>query len=241
MHNRHRLVKDAIESVFLQKPPSAKASLEIIVVDDGSVPPLSLRQYLPRIKLIHTANNGVSAARNAGVRASKGRYLAFLDSDDLWLPDKLHIQLNAMKDCPLSYTDEFWYRPGRWVNQGRQHEKHGGDVFCKILDKCRVSPSSFMISRDLYETLGGFNEKLRVCEDYDFFIRAANLTEFCYINKKLIVKRAVAEDSLSAGIKHIESIRLGILESFIADAELNGERRQCALAELERKRAIVKY
>lgn len=232
-------MKDAIESVFCQTIPP----LEIIVVDDGSVPALDLSAYLPRIKLIRTDNKGVSAARNAGAAAAKGRYLAFLDSDDLWLPPKLELQMGCMQagNADACHSDEFWLRKGRWVNQGKQHAKYGGDILCQILDKCRISPSSTVISSELFHKLGGYDESLRVCEDYELCLRIAAHTKIAYLDKKLIVKRAIDENSLSASIKHIESIRFRILERFAASRDYAARYMPCITAELERKRGIVTF
>lgn len=238
-YNRHDLVKDAIESVFFQ---SRKAE-EIIIVDDASASPIKLDAYLPQVKIIRLKNNsGVSAARNAAAQCAKAKYLAFLDSDDLWLPQKLERQIPAMQESglPVSHCNEFWFRKGRWVNQSKQHEKYGGNIFCKILDKCRVSPSSLLIEKDFFMRCGAFDESLRACEDYELCLRIACRTDVLYIPEKMIVKRAIAANSLSAGIKHIEAIRLEILDNFIKNADLNDAQKSCAMAELERKRAIVK-
>jgi glycosyltransferase involved in cell wall biosynthesis len=228
-----------VESVFAQSHPAG----EVIVVDDGSSAETyeSLKPYLPALRYIHMEENrGVSAARNLGVSAAKGKYIAFLDSDDIFLPDKLAAQLPLMKEASASHTDEHWFRRDRFVNQGAAHSKYGGEIFCKILDKCRISPSSFMIEKALFEGLGGFNENLRVCEDYEFFLRLASKHSVAYLPKKLIIKRAVAENSLSAGIKYIESIRLGILEDFAAQMEPDSSQKECLLSEIARKRGIVK-
>lgn len=240
-YNRPGLVKDAVESVFHQR----KNVSEIIVVDDASDIPLKniLTAYLSRIKLITLPENkGVSYARNCGVKASTGNYVAFLDSDDLWLPDKAEEQITFMKDggYKFSHTGEFWLRMGKWVNQGNKHTKYGGDIFCKILDKCRTSPSSMMFERSFFESLLGFNENLRVCEDYDLALRASAVYEAGYLDEKLIIKRAVSDNSLSASINHIESVRLNILETVINTASLSSEHIACAEKELLRKRGIVK-
>ncbi len=240
VYNRGAAVRDAIESVFRQTLPAR----EIIVVDDGSDEPLerTLSQYNPRVTLIRLKKNaGVSAARNAGAAASSGKYTAFLDSDDLWTPDKCRIQIGEMEKSglPASHTDEHWFRKDRWVNQGKQHTKYGGNIFCTILDKCRISPSALVVEKGLFSRMGGFNPLLRVCEDYEFSMRLALIAEIGYIPEKLTVKRATEANSLSAAIRHIESVRLDILEQFISQHELPPEYEECAKKELERKRRIV--
>ncbi|MDR0453255.1 MAG: glycosyltransferase [Deferribacteraceae bacterium] len=239
-YNRNSAVRDAIESVFRQTLPP----VEIIIVDDCSDKPLehSLAPYLSKIKIIRAEKNaGVSSARNIGIAVCSGKYVAFLDSDDLWTPDKCRIQIEAMikYNWRASHTDEHWYRQDRWVNQGKQHTKYGGHIFCKILDKCRISPSAFMLDRELLNRMGGFNEQLIVCEDYEFFLRLALETEIGYLPEKLTIKRAIEKNSLSASIKHIESTRLKILEQFASEHILSREYQMCLQNELERKKKIV--
>lgn len=218
-----------------------KAPAEVIVCDDGSPEPVEafIKPYLRKIIYIRNeTNKGVSAARNAGIRAAGSDYVAFLDSDDVWLPDKLSVQLKRMAagGFILSHTDEFWYRDGRWLNQGLKHRRWGGDIFTKVLDMCRVSPSSLVMRRDA----GFFDESLRVCEDYEFILRASLHHEIDYVEKKLLVKRAVTDDQLSSGIKYIESVRLGILERFAAARpEISGVKREALERELMRKRSIT--
>ncbi|MDR2870922.1 MAG: glycosyltransferase family 2 protein, partial [Deferribacteraceae bacterium] len=235
-YNRPQLVKAAIESIFCQHDISP-AEIEIIVVDDGSKPCLDLSAYIPRISLIRQNNMGVSAARNAGVNAAQGEFIAFLDSDDIWLADKLAQQLGFMQKhgALVSHTDELWLRQGRWVNQGRQHQRYGGDILCKILDKCRVSPSSLMVRKDFFKAIGGFDEQLRVCEDYELCLRMAAQTKIYYLEERLLVKRAI-DASLSQSIQHIESIRLTILERFAAAGGYEPCYSECIEAELEPKR-----
>lgn len=217
---------------------------EIIVVDDGSKIPHkeALLPYMPRIKIISTTNRGVSAARNTGAAEAKGQYIAFLDSDDLFLKNKLERQLKFMRKtaCRVSHTDEFWYKTDRFINQGKAHTKYGGRILGNILDKCRISPSSLMLERDLFLSMGGFDENLRVCEDYELSLRLALHHEIAFLNEKHIIKRAITGNSLSASIKHIESIRLTILERFAAENKFAGEEKTSIDNELTRKRSIVK-
>lgn len=241
-YNRYISIKDAIESVFSQ----TYKDIEIIVVDDCSDIKANkyLKAYIPRIKILQLEkNSGISHARNAGAAEAKGDFIAFLDSDDLWLKDKITEQINFIKEekSLICHTDEFWYRKDRFVNSGKKHQKYGGFIFDKILDKCRVSPSSFFIEKKLFLSHQGFNENLKVCEDYDLFIRLSANNKFSYIPKKLIVKRAIEQNSLSAGIKHIESLRLNILHNLAANMNgLTHEIKNALNEEIRRKESIVK-
>lgn len=239
--NRIDSLKSAVESVLCQtfKP------IELIVVDDGSSLDIrgALTPYLSSIKLLHLKENrGVSAARNAGIKAATGNFIALLDSDDLWLPFKLELQIKRMLDsnAMISHTDEFWWKSGKFVNQGKNHTKYGGDIFCKILDICRISPSSAVFHRSVFEKIGFFEESLKACEDYDMWLRIAAVYSILYIPIKSIVKRAFLEDHLSANVGHLEYLRLLSLCQFISvKKELNYFNVKSAYKEIARKFDIV--
>lgn len=243
VYNRDSSLKDAVESVLLQ---TYKPS-EIIIIDDGSFISAKdiLKNYLSHVKIIsHKSNMGVSAARNTGVINSSSKYVAFLDSDDIFLPNKLEMQLKFMKDnsYKISHTNEFWYRIDKWVNQVKSSQRYGGKILEKILDKCRISPSSLMVEKDIFEKTGLFDTSLKVCEDYDISLRFALFYNIGYLDKKLIIKRAVEENSLSASINHIEHIRYNILKNFYEKYKdkLNKDESNAILKEIDRKICIIK-
>ncbi len=242
VYNRTETLKDAVESVLFQDYPD----IEIIVVDDGSEPDLTacLKPYMNMIRFIRLdENKGVSRARNEGIKAAEGEFIAFLDSDDVWLPFKISHQMEILsrEGTKVCHTNEFWYRRDRFINQSGKHARYGGRIFPKILDICRISDSSVIISREVFETAGMFDESMRVCEDYDLFLRIAALYEISYSEKKCIIKRSVTNDQLSASINHIESVRLDSLRKFLRTfSNLSPEDTAHALKEAERKEQIVK-
>ncbi|HCW92828.1 MAG TPA: glycosyl transferase [Flexistipes sinusarabici] len=242
VYNRASSIKDAVESVFLQKYPD----IEIIVVDDGSDEKVNknLRPYMSRIKYIRAENNrGVSAARNLGIDRASGDYIAFLDSDDLWLPGKLKEQIKLMEKekTKVCHTDEFWYKKDRFVNQGTRHEKYGGWIFPLILDICRISPSSIIMHKTVIETAGKFDEHLPVCEDYDFWLRVASKFKISYLPVKLVVKRAYLNDQLSLNVPYLEYYRLLSLIKFVKKhCRLSYPYLKAAYSEIGRKYNIVK-
>ncbi len=242
VYNRTFSIRDAVESVLIQ---SIRPS-EIIVIDDGSSFDTAsyLKNYMHHIRLIKlNKNKGVSFARNTGIKAACGEYIAFLDSDDLFLPKKLECQINYMAENNLliSHTDEFWYRKDSWVNQGKSSKRYGGYIFDKILDKCRISPSSLIVHKSVFDEAGYFNEDLKVCEDYEISLRFALKYKIGYLEKKLIIKRAVEENSLSAGICHIEYIRYEILEKLYRKINntLDLNSKNALIREIERKKQII--
>lgn len=242
VYNRDSSLKDAVESILLQ---TYKPS-EIIIIDDGSFLSAEnvLKNYAGHVKIIRLGNNkGVSAARNKGILESKGDYIAFLDSDDVFLPEKLEYQIKFMKEnnYKISHTNEFWYRKDRWVNQVKSSQRYGGKILDKILDKCRISPSSLIIKKDVFEKTGLFDESLRVCEDYDISLRFALFYDIGYLDKKLIIKRAIEENSLSAAIKYIEYIRYNILSNFYENYKsmVDKKDKKSILVEISRKESII--
>jgi len=242
VYNRTDTLKSAVESVLCQ----TYNNIEIIVVDDGSSINVqgTLLPYANLIKYIrHDENKGVSTARNTGIEASTGEYIALLDSDDLWLPFKADMQIKALEKSGLRicHTDEFWYKKDRFINKQKKHERFGGRILPYILDFCRISPSSVMFHRSVLEKTGIFDESMRVCEDYDLFLRFALFYEIEYVPTKAIIKRAVTDDQLSASIEHIESVRLGALQRFYEKYrdEIPADCSEAVIWELKRKSEIA--
>lgn len=195
--NRPVQIKRAVDSVLAQ----TYRNVECIVVDDGSTDEtLSvLKEYGDRIKVISTVNRGVSAARNTGVKNATGEYIAFLDSDDEWKPEKIEKQINYMtsQKYKVSQTNETWIRNGKFANQTKKHIKTAGDIFLQSLDGCIVSLSTVVMEKTLFEKYGGFDEELAVCEDYDLWLRMSVNEKFGLIEEPLTIKYGGHSDQLS--------------------------------------------
>jgi len=240
-YNRWPLVREAIESVLAQ----SYTLFELIVVDDGSTDGTAgkLAEYGMSLRLIEQRPRGVSAARNRGVSIARGRYLAFLDSDDLWLPEKLAIQTAFMEDhaeIAICQTDEIWLRCGVRVNPKTKHRKTSGDIFRRSLDLCLVSPSAVMMTRELFNQSGGFDENLPVCEDYDLWLRIATRHSIPLIAEALTIKRGGHSDQLSHSLWGMDRYRVAALEKLL-HMNLSGERRRWAVETLRRKIAILSH
>lgn len=241
--NRIATLKSAIESVFFQ----TYKDIEIIVVDDGSDLDIKshLTQYLSRIKLIKIEKNlGVSIARNIGIKKSNGEFIAFLDSDDIWLNFKIGYQLEMLKkhNSLVCHTDEFWYKKGKFVNQGLKHKKYGGKILTKILDICRISPSSVLIHKSVFNKTGYFNPYMKVCEDYDLWLRIALFYDVLYLEQKTLVKRSITDDQLSLNTPNMESMRLKSLISFLTNYKdhLSYNEINEIMKEIKKKENILK-
>ena len=238
--NRRALVGEAVRSVCAQ----SCSDYELIVVDDGSEDGTAeaLRdEFGGRLRVIHTENRGVSAARNTGVAASQGELLAFLDSDDLWHPEKLAAQLqylDAHPDIQICQTEEVWVRRGVRVNPCRHHRKPEGDIFVASLRLCLVSPSAVMMRRPLFEAMGGFDEALPACEDYDLWLRIAHRFPLGLVPRALVTKRGGHEDQLSRRHWGMDRFRIAALVK-VLEEPLRGEQRRAAVEVLKQKCAII--
>jgi len=238
-YNRWPMVGEAIESVLNQ----TFCDFELIVVDDGSTDDTlrGLEKYGPDIRLLAQSKAGVSAARNSGVSAARGRYLAFLDSDDLWRRKKLEIQTLFMTqnaDVEISQTEEIWLRNGIRVNPKARHRKPSGNIFRESLEFCLVSPSAVMMTRELFERIGGFDESLPVCEDYDLWLRIAVDHRVPLIPSSLIVKRGGHADQLSHSVWGMDRYRVQALQKLLRSG-LHGEKRAWTLDALKRKVSVL--
>lgn len=233
------MVGEAVESILAQ----SFNAFELIVVDDGStdVTVRELARFGARLRTIRTQRSGVSAARNIGVSRSLGRYIAFLDSDDLWHPDKLARQTAFMDrhaEVQICQTEEIWIRKGVRVNPKAVHRKPSGDVFVRSLDLCLVSPSAVMMRRELFQGLGGFDETLPICEDYDLWLRIAVAYSIPLIPEALVIKRGGHADQLSHSTWGLDRYRIRALQKLLR-CGLAGSRRTAALKVLERKVAVL--
>jgi len=236
-YNRACLLERAVRSVMEQ----TFHDLELIVVDDGSTDATYhlLENVRPSaIYLRHDKNLGVSAARNTGIRAASGRLIAFLDSDDQWLPEKLSTQIKFFEDNPsamICQCQEFWHRNGRRVNPRVKHLKPSGFIFEKSLALCLVSPSAVMIRKELFDKVGLFDETLPVCEDYDLWLRVAVSHPVYLIDEHLLIRHAGHGDQLSSSIFGMDRFRIRAILNLLRDSPLKEEQRLSALAELKKK------
>ena len=214
--NRAYCLPRAIDSVLGQSHPVEK----ICVIDDGSTDDTHqlLQSNYPQIHYIRQENKGVSAARNEGVRKSKSQWIAFLDSDDEWLPHKIEKQLFELTQQPmykLIHCDEVWIRNGVRVNPMNKHKKSGGNIFESCLPLCVISPSASIIQRELLLEVGLFDESLPACEDYDLWLRICSRYPVLYVNEKLLRKYGGHEDQLSRQHWGMDRFRVDALDRII--------------------------
>jgi glycosyltransferase involved in cell wall biosynthesis len=236
--NRASWVGEAIQSVLAQTYPR----LELIVMDDGSDDHTRdvVQGFGAALTYLWQKHQGVSAARNRGVQASHGDLLAFLDSDDLWLPEKVAAQVALLQQPQIQacYTDEVWIRRGVRVNPKRIHQKADGWLFLPSLPRCIISPSSIMLRRALWERLGGFDERFPACEDYDLWLRLTVTVPVALLPQRLIVKRGGHADQLSRCVPMLDQYRIMTLDKLLR-TPLTAPYRQAVLQHVVQKCMIV--
>jgi glycosyltransferase involved in cell wall biosynthesis len=247
--NRRRMLREAVSSVLAQ----THAAGELIIVDDGSTDGtiedlrcgelarvLSAAPSTCRIVIERTPQRGPGAARNRGAALATAEYVAFLDSDDLWAPDKLRRQLAYMRmhpEYPLAQTQELWMRDGRRVNSGQRHQKRAGNIFEPSLHLCLIRCSATMMRAALFREMGGFDEKMRACEDYDLWLRILARYRVGLLDELLVTRRAGHPDQLSAR-PALDRFRIRALIKLLAGCELPPELEKAVAEVLAEKCAI---
>lgn len=234
-YNRSWIIKEAIDSVLAQD----YKEFELIVVDDGSTDHTSdvLDSSRNVIKVLSQKNKGVSAARNRGIAEASGQFIAFLDSDDLWLPQKLSAQVEFFNQTPnalICQTEEVWIRNGLRVNPKKRHKKLSGMIFKPSLELCLVSPSAVMIQRSLFDRVGEFDETLPACEDYDLWLRISCRFPVHLIDRPLIIKRGGHDDQLSSRAG-LDKFRIKSIEKIIKSGLLSDDQHLAAVKTLKKK------
>ena len=242
-YNRQDVLVRALRSVCRQ---SVRCE-EIVVVDDASTDgsreaveagfdrcgPPAIRWFrLP-------SNRGPAAARNFGIRQARCGMIAFLDSDDHWRPKKLERQAETMERFPeylISHTRERWLRRGQHLNQKYRHVPRHGDIFSHCLELCAVGMSTVMVRREIFATVGLFDERMHCCEDHDFWLRVSCRYPFLLVDEELTVKEGGRDDQLSRQHRvGMDRLRIGSLTRLVQSGVLNAEQRQQTLQGLRRK------
>jgi len=244
-YNRSQFLGEALESVLTQTVfQSRKYSFEIIIIDDGSTDDTRrvVERFSGPINYYYQPHLGVSRARNHGLEKAKGEFIAFLDSDDLWLPEKIKLQMNVMENFPHLMgctTEEIWLRRGKRVNPRKKHRKYSGWIFPHALPLCILSLSASLFRRQVFEEIGPFDESLPACEDYDFSLRYSLRYPLHLIERPLIIKRGGHPDQLSHQFWGLDRFRLQALLKLL---HLNLTQEQAFLVrqEILRKARIVR-
>ncbi|WP_299982652.1 glycosyltransferase [Desulfobacula sp.] len=234
-YNRAWTLKDAVDSVLSQDYPN----MELVIIDDGSEDNTRelLEAYKNEIVILTQKNSGVSAARNAGIKKSRGGFIALLDSDDAWDKRKISCQVEFFKHHPealICQTEEIWIRNGKRVNPKAKHKKPSGMIFEPSLNLCLVSPSAVMMKKELFDMKGYFNEDFTVCEDYDFWLRLSSTIPVFLIDKPYTIKRGGHKDQLSR-LHSQDKFRIRSLMNLLESNSLTQDQAEKAKKVLKKK------
>lgn len=249
----------AVESVLRQDEPN----LEIIVVDDGSTDrtaELLAARYPEQVIVFRQENRGAAAARNRGIAAARGEFVAFLDADDEWEPGKLRLQterLEANLGAALCFADMSHWEHGRKVNRSYLRERGlgacEGRIFDRLLQECFIFTPTVVVRRTVFDTVGHFDESLRICEDYDLWLRIAERFELIFVDVPLLKRHRTGDNltgnrllfaqSLVALFGRLQAeqkgnrVRERIIACRLADAHYNAAYEYRKAGDLHRSRA----
>ena len=239
--NRPALLQRAVSSVSRQ----SFAPFEILVVDDGSTPPVGSVKDFNSIDvrvLRNEQNQGVSAARNLGIREANGDWIALLDSDDEWMEEKLQKQIQHIEQhegLHAVHTGEKWIRNGNEVIHPAYLNKSPDNLWERSLQHCLICPSSVLLHKSIFQNIGLFNENLPVCEDYEFWLRLLLHTEIGLVEEKLVIKHGGHSDQLSTTTWGMDRFRVQALINLIESSTLNDKQYVSAISVLVHKCMIV--
>lgn len=214
-YNRLAYLRAALDSVARQ----SISPHEVIVVDDGSVEDIAsgIANHATKPQVIRQAQQGPAAARNTGVQQATGEWIAFLDSDDLWLDDKLAQYADSIA---ADSTAQIIYGPMQPVDAngkpvaGRTKPCHEGRITDALFHSSFVHVPTVIIRRALFDEAGGFNPSLPVCEDYDLWLRLSLSHSFALIDKPLALRRLhgnrLSKQQMSRNLR----VKANVLQSF---------------------------
>ncbi len=235
--NGGAFIRETIASVLAQTSPP----LEVIVCDDGSTDdtPRLLRGLDARVRVLEQTNRGVSAARNLGAHHATGRYLAFLDHDDLWEPDFLATQVAALRAdrrLGLVYSDS-------WIidSNGRSHgtrsrflQYRDGNVFRDLLRGNFIPIETMLVPSDVFRSIGRFDETLRYCEDFDLCLRITRRHPVRF-DRRPLARYRIHDRNLTHDREKLVAEWLLILQRLVQEPDLAGAERIIVGEELARR------
>lgn len=255
-HNAEKHVNEVIESVLAQSCPV----YEIIVVDDGSTD--NTREAIQKcferqghkdartqkrshaietqghqdtrthLKCIHQKNKGPAAARNRGIKESSGEYIAFLDADDLWRPDKLQKQMQILEDSEygMVYSDMSHKNGDMLVNRSYLKEREyrhmlSGDIYRDLLWENFIFTPTVIVKKEILDETGGFDESLRICEDYKMWLKIAKRHKIGFVDEPLVIRRRFGANVTDNRLLYAQS-RMKLLKELLDENRDNAAHRK---------------
>jgi glycosyltransferase involved in cell wall biosynthesis len=184
-YNNEKFIAETVESVLNQ----TYRDYEIIVVDDGSVDGTrdALKPYMQKIRYHYKENGGIASAKNAGIKLSQTEYVAFLDHDDLWVSDKLQLQMECFMENPqvgLVYAKYTSFRDGKELRT-KPEKGYSGWIFKELLAKSFIQTSTVVVKMECLNAVGPYDESFSLGDEYDMFLRISKKFQCGFIDKGL--------------------------------------------------------
>jgi glycosyltransferase involved in cell wall biosynthesis len=184
-YNNEKFIVETVESVLNQ----TYKDYEIIIVDDGSVDGTrdALIPYMQKIRYHYKENGGIASAKNAGVCLSQAEFVAFLDHDDLWAPDKLQLQMECFNENPqvgLVYAKYTSFRDGKELRT-KPEKGYSGWIFKELLSKSFIQTSTVVVKRECLDAVGPYDETFSLGDEYDMFLRISKRFQCGFVDKGL--------------------------------------------------------
>jgi glycosyltransferase involved in cell wall biosynthesis len=220
IYNGEKTIRETILSVLNQ----TFTDIEVLVINDGSTD--STLETIsnitdPRLKVVSFPNAGLSASRNRGIKLASGEFISFIDADDLWTPDKLESQFNALNKTPetgVAYSWTNWIDESGQIIYGGGNHLFSGDVYTHLfLGDFIEGGSNVLIRRSALDEIGGFNETIQYSEDWEMWLRLATKYEFVSVPKPQILYR-ISSGSMSSNVLGMEAASLAIIQQAIAQS-----------------------
>ncbi len=263
VRNGKDFIFEALDSILQQD----FNDLEVIVIDDGSddYPYNTLEDYDPRIEVIRLEGLGVSHARNVGMHRSRGRFIAFLDADDVWFPGKLQAQINYFEKNPevgivFGAFTRWLQRPGGSFELSKElvrdcsgltdcEPERSGWIYTKLLMGMLVGMNTAIMRHVIYQRLGGFDETMSIGEDYEFWLRASRITQMHALNGAVALYRIHSSSAMHklaienhlATLLKIAKYRWGLAGPEGNSVSHEAFRQRCGRAEFDHGYLHFKY
>lgn len=222
--NSGEYVIEAIEGVLGQ----TYGNIEIIIIDDGSTDDTKkkLRKYIDNqsIRYLYQDNKGVSVARNTGISNSKGTIIALCDADDIWLPQKLSLQVSLFNtpDVGLVYGDIKCFGDITDINMEHSDELQRGDIFNELMMGNFICASSTLIRKDVLNEIGGFDVDLEYVEDLDLWLRITSKYKVDFTTK-CVVKYRLHGNNASSNFVKLLSVEVDVIRRACVNFSLTKE------------------
>ena len=238
-YNRAYCIENAIQSVLSQ----TYSNIEVIVIDDASddattqvvekITDSRVRYYL------REENHGAAVARNLGVYYARGSYIAFHDSDDLWLPDKLEKQMQLYeKNLGYGlvygrYTMKLDSRNEIMVPDRGEPDDLSGNIFASLLVKNTIGAPTILMRKEVFEKVGGFDEDMRCLEDWDFVLKVSKSYEIGFL-PEVVMQASTTQGGLSSDVSGYFQNRLYLLRKYLVNYKDTGKLEQVLLDILQK-------